>query len=136
MAGAENEAVAEALCESSASRQMRGIERGHLVSLRVCVAGASGWVGRPLCREVAAAPDLDLVGAVAPSQRGRRLGEVLDVSGLDVVVSGSVAEALRTPTDVLVDYTAAQVAKENALTAIGKGVSIVIGTLGPDGRGL
>ncbi len=28
------------------------------------------------------------------------------------------------------DYTAAQVAKENALTAIGKGVSVVIGTSG------
>jgi 4-hydroxy-tetrahydrodipicolinate reductase len=47
-----------------------------------------------------------------------------------VVISGSVAEALNTPTDVLVDYTKADVVKANVMAAIDKGVDVVIGSSG------
>lgn len=100
------------------------------MKLRVCIAGATGWVGRPLCRAVAEAEDLSLVGAVSRSSQGQNLKDVPGDSNIDVTISGSVAEALKTETDVLVDYTKADVVKTNVLTAIEKGVHVVIGSSG------
>jgi 4-hydroxy-tetrahydrodipicolinate reductase len=101
------------------------------MSLNVCIAGTTGWVGRPLSLEVYKADDLNLVGAVSRSHQGENLGDVLGEQGIGLIISGSVAEALeRTPTDVLVDYTGPDVVKANALAAIGKGVHVVIGTSG------
>ncbi len=36
------------------------------MKLNICIAGATGWVGKPLCQAVAATDDLSLVGAVSP----------------------------------------------------------------------
>ena len=96
----------------------------------VCVAGATGWVGKPLCQAIAAADDLQLVGAVARTHKGSRLSDVIGVPALDVTISGSVEEALAATTDVLVDYTAANVVKANVLAAIGAGVHVVVGSSG------
>lgn len=100
------------------------------MSLNVCVAGATGWVGGPLCLAVSGADDLNLVGAVSRTHRGRSLGEVLGDPSIGLTVSGSVAEALDAPTDVLVDYTSADVVKANVLTAVGRGVHVVVGSSG------
>jgi 4-hydroxy-tetrahydrodipicolinate reductase len=100
------------------------------MKLRVCIAGATGWVGKPLCIAVSEADDLSLVGAVSRTHKGRRLKDALGESNLDLIVSGSVPEALETPTDVLVDYTKADVVKANVMTAIRKGVHVVIGSSG------
>ncbi len=100
------------------------------MTIKVCVAGATGWVGKPLCLAVAGARDLSLVGAVSRTQKGRSLKEAVGGEVPDVQVSGSVAEALATPCDVLVDYTKADAVKGNVLTAIEKGVHVVIGSSG------
>ena len=100
------------------------------MKLRVCIAGATGWVGKPLCLAVAGADDLSLVGAVSRTHRGRSLKEAVGASAPDVTVSGSVAEALETPCDVLVDYTKADAVKGNVLTAIRRGVHVVVGSSG------
>lgn len=100
------------------------------MSLNVCVAGATGWVGGPLCQAIAHSEDLTLVGAVARTAKGHRLGDVLGEPGLDVKISGSVQEALRTPTDVLVDFTRPEAVKEHTLTAVRSGVHVVVGTSG------
>ncbi|MGB7925331.1 MAG: 4-hydroxy-tetrahydrodipicolinate reductase [Pyrinomonadaceae bacterium] len=101
------------------------------MSLNVCIAGATGWVGRPLSAEVYRADDLKLVGAVSRSHQAENLGGLLHEPGLDLVISASVAEALdRAQADVLVDYTGPEVVKANVLAAIDKGVHVVIGTSG------
>jgi 4-hydroxy-tetrahydrodipicolinate reductase len=96
---------------------------------RVCIAGATGWTGRALVAGVLAAPDLELVSAVARSTAGRDLGEALGGDVLGVPVHARVAEALDAA-DVLVDFTSARAAKANALAAIEAGVAVVIGTSG------
>ena len=100
------------------------------MKLNVCIAGATGWVGKPLCLAVSEADDLSLVGAVSRTHKGRNLKDAIGNSKLDLTISGSVAEALDTPTDVLVDYTKADVVKANVMTAIRKGVHVVIGSSG------
>ena len=101
-----------------------------MTKLKVCVAGATGWVGKPLCLAVSAADDLDLVGAVSRTHKGRGLKDVFDDPKLDLTVSGSVAEALDAPADVLVDYTKADAVKANVLTAVSRGVNVVVGSSG------
>src|SRR5882672_3274698 len=100
------------------------------MKLNICIAGATGWVGKPLCLAVSKADDLSLVGAVSRTHRGRNLKDVLGDTQINLIVSGSVAEAFRAPTDVLVDYTNADIVKANVMTAIGKGVHVVIGSSG------
>ena len=98
--------------------------------LNVCIAGATGWVGKPLCLAVSEAGDLSLVGAVSRTHQGHSLKDALGESNIDLIVSGSVAEALDRPTDVLVDYTKADVVKANVMTAVRKGVHVVVGSSG------
>ena len=83
------------------------------------------WPGQFSHRE-----DLTLAGAVARSAAGRDLGEALGGSTVGVTVVATVEEALRAGADVLVDYTAPQVVKANAIAAISAGVAVVIGTSG------
>ena len=100
------------------------------MKLKICIAGATGWVGKPLCQAVSQADDLRLVGAVSRSHQGRSLKDVVENSDLDLIISGSVDEALDKSTDVLVDYTKADVVKAHVMTAIRKGVHVVIGSSG------
>lgn len=100
------------------------------MKINVCIAGATGWVGKPLCIAISETDDLDLVGAVSRTHRGQNLRDILKQSNIDLIISGSVDEALETPTDVLVDYTKADVVKSNVMTAVRKGVHVVIGSSG------
>ena len=69
----------------------------------VCIAGITGWVGVPLADAVHAADDLRLVGGVARGGAGSTIA--------GAPVHATLEEALATPFDVLVDYTAADVAR-------------------------
>jgi 4-hydroxy-tetrahydrodipicolinate reductase len=89
--------------------------------LEICVAGATGWTGSAIVRGVLDADDLGLRSAVARSAAGQ------DVGGAPVF--GRVREALE-EVDVLIDYTSHLVVKENVLTAIERGVAVVVGTSG------
>ena len=98
--------------------------------IRVCLAGATGAVGRVLVPAIQGSKDLRLVGAVSRSQKGRNLGEVLGIPRLPLSISGSVSEALQSDADVLIDFTSPTAVKPNVLQAIEKNVHVVIGTSG------
>src|SRR5882672_2851859 len=100
------------------------------MTIRVCVAGVTGHIGKPLALAVSKTNDLRLVGAISRKQKGRSTKEITGDPSVDVAISGSAAEALKAPTDVLVDYTSAEAAKGNVLTAIEHGVHVVVGTSG------
>ena len=86
------------------------------MTLRVCIAGITGWTGRPIAEAVEAAADLELVSGVSRS---------------DPAHHSTVAEALAAaPADVLVDFTHASAVKNNVLAALEHGVNVVIGSSG------
>jgi 4-hydroxy-tetrahydrodipicolinate reductase len=89
--------------------------------MRICIAGATGWVGQALVEAVLDAPDLELGSCVSRSAAGGSIG--------GAPVFADVANALE-GIDVLVDYTSVEVVKTNALAAIERGVAVVIGTSG------
>ena len=101
------------------------------MSLKVCVAGATGWAGSALARGMAAAPDLELVAAVGRRHAGQQLAEVLDEPRLHAPVFAGTAEALAAMRcDVFVEYTGPGSAKANILAALGHGAHVVVGTSG------
>ena len=89
--------------------------------LNICVAGVTGWTGAAVADGVARAGDLNLRSGVSRSAAGT------EVAGAPVYAT--VAEALE-GVDVIVDFTSHEVAKAIALTAIERGVAVVIGTSG------
>lgn len=98
------------------------------MTLKVCLAGATGWAGSELARGIAKTTDLALVGAVARSAAGTSLDAV--VTGAPAVrVSANVAEAV-VGCDVLVEYTRADAAKGNVLAALAAGAHVVVGSSG------
>ena len=98
--------------------------------INVCIAGATGWAGRALVAGVLEADGLVLRSAVARSAAGQDLGTALGGEALDVPVYGSVDEALD-GVDVLIEYTSHTSVKANTLSAIQRGVAVVIGASGP-----
>ncbi|HET7420650.1 MAG TPA: dihydrodipicolinate reductase C-terminal domain-containing protein [Candidatus Dormibacteraeota bacterium] len=91
--------------------------------IRICVAGITGWAGRPVAEAIAAAPDLRLVSGVSRSAAGKQI--------LGAPVFGAAREALdASPADVLVDFTSAEAVKEDVLAALGRGVHVVNGSSG------
>lgn len=100
------------------------------MKIRVCVAGATGFVGRSLVHAIHSSEDLELVGAVSRTYKEQNLGVVLNNPQIDLTISGSVEEALRIRTHVLIDYTHPSVVKSNVLCAINNEVHVVIGTSG------
>lgn len=100
------------------------------MSLKVCVAGATGWAGSELARGVAASADLQLVAAVSRRHAGQPLGTALDDAAIITPVFASAAEALATPCDVFVEYTHPDSAKANILAALERGAHVVVGTSG------
>lgn len=92
----------------------------------VGVLGASGRMGREVCRAVDAADDLTLVAAVDPHHEGVELGNLV------VVGSPEAVEGV----DVAVDFTTPGSVIENARWCLGRGMHMVIGTTGIGADGL
>lgn len=99
-------------------------------TLKICVAGATGWAGSALSKGIYAADDMELAAAISRSHAGKTLGEVMGVEGLTTPIFGTVEDALKTNPDVLVEYTKPDVAKHHVLAALRGGTHVVIGTSG------
>ena len=101
------------------------------MSVRVCVAGVTGWTGKSVAKAGAGSDDFELVGAVARKSAGISVSEALGCAlKSDVTIVPEVRDALEVPTDVLIDYTHPTVVKQHVLTAIQAGSAAVIGTSG------
>ncbi len=100
------------------------------MSIRVCLAGATGWAGSALARGIAQSDDIELVAAVSRTHAGHILGDVLAEPRLTCPVYATAQQALAHPCDVFFEYTKPEVAKANAVAALQQGANIVIGTSG------
>jgi len=93
------------------------------MSIQVCLAGASGHVGRELIKAIEAAGDLTLCAAVGRRSAGQTMG--------GVTVDGSLKAALmRAKPDVVIDYTHPDAVKGHVQEAVAAGCHVVIGTSG------
>src|SRR5256885_13385730 len=100
------------------------------MTIRVCVAGPTGWTGSAVTGAILASSEFQLVGAIARRQVGKDIGEVLGQGRANVNIVAALEAALAVPTDVLIDYTGPDVVKDHILAALDKGVRVVVGTSG------
>lgn len=100
------------------------------MTIRVCLAGATGWAGSALARGIAQSNDIEVVAAISRTFAGHILGDVLAASRLTCSVYPTAQEALAHPCDVFVEYTKPDVAKANILLALQRQVHVVVGTSG------
>ncbi|MBO8167720.1 MAG: 4-hydroxy-tetrahydrodipicolinate reductase [Thermoanaerobacteraceae bacterium] len=99
------------------------------MAVKVVVAGAMGKMGRAMMKALHNADDVHLVGAVDVND-GASVAELIG-SNVNLFVEKDLEDTLRkTTADVLVDFTRADAAVENGVTAIENGVCPVIGTTG------
>ena len=100
------------------------------MTIRVCVAGATGWAGSALSKGIFEAPDMELVAGISRSQAGKVLGDVLSIEGLAAPIFATADEGLEGKPDIFVEYTKPDVAKSNVLSALEGGAHVVVGTSG------
>ena len=101
------------------------------MTIRVCLAGATGWAGSAVARAVAKLDDITLVSAVSRTHAGKTLGAVLNEPGLDCSIFATAQEALTAQAcDVFFEFTKPDAAKANVLSALKHGAHVVIGTSG------
>ena len=108
------------------------------MSIRVCVAGVTGWTGRAVAEAVLRSDDFRLVSAVARQAAGEDVGSAIghdQATGVDITADPAIALAARP--DVWIDYTHPAVVKSHAIGALEAGTRVVVGTSGlaaPDFR--
>ena len=100
------------------------------MTIRVCLAGATGWAGSELSRAIAGQADLTLVAAVSRTHAGRNLGDVLSEPRLTAPIYATAVDALALPCDVFVEYTGPGTARSNIVSALEHGAHAVVGTSG------
>lgn len=100
--------------------------------IRVGVVGATGRMGREVCRAVAADPDLALVAAVSHSAPGASLADAIGLDGESggVVLAEHLEGISDARAEVLVDFTAPVHVSDHVAWGIANGVHVVVGTTG------
>ena len=98
--------------------------------IRVGVVGASGKMGREVCRAVDDDPELELVAAVSRSAAGAPLSELLALEGSTVVAAAELAALVDAGAEVLVDFTGPTWAPEHVAWGIDHGIHVVEGSTG------
>ena len=100
--------------------------------IRVGVVGATGKMGREVCRAVSAEPDMSLAAAVSHSAAGSTLADAVGIVGADgdLVLGEHLADLAQADVDVLVDFTTPAHAPDHVAWGIANGVHVVVGTTG------
>ena len=99
--------------------------------MKICMAGACGRMGRRILEMAAGMADVSIGGAFdMPSNAGMTLTVGME-SGApqDIVVGGDAASEIA-KSDVLIDFTLAEVCLANVRTAAEQGKAAVVGTTG------
>ena len=99
--------------------------------LAIGIPGAGGRMGGMLIREIAAAPDMELVAATArpgSDNVGRDSGELVGTGKNGIIVAGDAKSLFAA--DLVIDFTTPALGLEHARLAAESGKPLVIGTTG------
>jgi 4-hydroxy-tetrahydrodipicolinate reductase len=98
--------------------------------VRVGVLGASGRMGRAVCRAVLDAPDLELAAAVARAAAGRPLAELVPGAPPELLVGEDLSGVLAAGAEVVVDFSRPEATAAAVAGLLPEGVHLVSGTTG------
>jgi len=100
------------------------------MTIRVCVAGATGWVGSAVVKAILKSPEFVLSGAIARRAAGGDIGTALGLSPTGIRIFAKLENTLLQTSDVLLDYTKPDSVKARTIEALRRGLRVVIGTSG------
>jgi len=102
------------------------------MSIKVCIAGTTGWTGSVVARHLLEDDEFEVVGAIARQTAGRDLGEALGLPANGVLIDGSLDDVLArgAKPDVLVDYTDPTSVRSRTFDALANGIRVVVGASG------
>ncbi|QYK52844.1 MAG: 4-hydroxy-tetrahydrodipicolinate reductase [Fimbriimonadaceae bacterium] len=99
--------------------------------LKVAVVGACGRMGQEVVRAVSGAQDMELVGACDRTSDGATTQSLLGGTVTSLDIGNKLGAMLESSTpDVLVEFTHHASATDHTLSALKRGVAVVIGTSG------
>ncbi len=98
--------------------------------MRIGVVGAGGKMGREVCRALADQTDLDLVAAVDPAGVDTDPGSASGTGGPGVRISESLEALTEAGTEVVVDFTRIEAARDTLAFCARAGLHAVVGTTG------
>ncbi|MFN0043254.1 MAG: 4-hydroxy-tetrahydrodipicolinate reductase [Alphaproteobacteria bacterium] len=101
--------------------------------IKVCLAGATGGVGRCLARAILASKDFTLDSAVARRAAGQDAGTAAGAAAVGIKIEADIVAALSRGPDVLIDYTHPTAIKRHVMLALERRIPVVIGTSGLSG---
>lgn len=100
-------------------------------TIRIIVCGVAGKMGRSIIKNIAAAPDLKLTGAVDLIKTGEDAGELAGIQPLGLTITNRLQELMATGNaDVMVDFTSPLTVMDNIHCALQHRVVPVVGTTG------
>ena len=102
------------------------------MTVRIVIAGVTGWTGSALVKAVVTSADLELVAGVARASAGKDAGEANGLARAGATVFATLEEALVPPSDVVVDYTHPAAVKGHTLTALAAGRHVDGGSIALD----
>jgi len=100
------------------------------MTIRVCVAGATGWAGSAVVKAILQSSEFELSGAIARRTAGEDIGTVLGPSATGIRIFAKLENTLLQTSDVLLDYTKPDSVKARTIEALRGGLRVVIGTSG------
>lgn len=101
------------------------------MTLKLCIAGATGHVGQELIKSIQADKQFELMACIGKSNAGNKLRDVVGFDCPDLVIKSSVAEAKNSSQfEVLIDYTTPAAVYQTIIDAISSNIHCVIGTSG------
>jgi 4-hydroxy-tetrahydrodipicolinate reductase len=100
--------------------------------IRVGVVGATGKMGREVCRAIHDDPDLSLVAAVSRSAAGTTLEDALGLTGSHVEATDTIESLIGAGTEVMVDFAGPTYAAQHVAWGIEQGIHVVEGSTGFD----
>lgn len=98
--------------------------------INVIVAGASGKMGKEVCKAVLDDPETELYGVTDVKDVGKDIGELLSRPAIGIKVTSLKKALSGKEANVLVDFTHAGAVMDNVRLAAKSGVHLVIGTTG------
>ena len=100
------------------------------MTIRVCVAGVTGWTGSLVAKAIEKSDEFTLVGAVARSAAGKELKSIEGFADSNLKIAKTIAELDHKNIDVMIDYTKPDSVLDRTKYALEHGIRVVVGTSG------
>ncbi|GFP20719.1 4-hydroxy-tetrahydrodipicolinate reductase, partial [Candidatus Hakubella thermalkaliphila] len=98
--------------------------------IKIVVVGASGKMGRTICRGILDEKDMELVGAVSLQEVGRDIGELVGFGLTGVEIVDSLDKLINMTPQVLIDFSHHSAVDKSVAWAVERGVHVIVGTTG------